>query len=117
MIRFLCLAALLVPSGAFAAEDECKPLAQMVASTRDTVQPLTHEEWIWLKGFFTALPPVLEGQIPGTGTVLVLRQNDRPAIVWTHDDLACETTIVTNAFVEALHGKGRSQQSRYDAPL
>jgi hypothetical protein len=55
------------------------------------------------RGFYMALPPMLQGKLPGSGALLIEHDGDEGGLVfWTKGVLACRPAPVPKALITAL---------------
>jgi hypothetical protein len=99
------LFAIMAVSPVYAEDDQCMPLAkiQSMADAHTHVTPMTSGQFNFMRGFYMALPPMLQGKLPGSGAVLIEHDGDEGALVfWTKGVLACRPAPVPKALVSAL---------------
>jgi len=95
----------LAVSPAYADDQQCAPLAKIKAlgDAHIHVTPLTPGQFNFMRGFYLARPPTLQGALPGSGALLIERDgNEGGLILWTKGALACRPAPVPKAFIAAL---------------
>ncbi len=81
------------------------PLAkiQAMADAHTHVTPMTSGQFNFMRGFYMALPPMLQGKLPGSGALLIEHDGDQGGLVfWTKGVLACRPAPVPEALINAL---------------
>ncbi len=95
----------LAVSPACANDKQCAPLAKIKAlgDAHTHVTPMTPGQFNFMRGFYMALPPTLQGALPGSGALLIEHDgNEGGLIFWTQGVLACRPAPVPKAFIAAL---------------
>ncbi len=101
----LGLFVVLTVSPAHADDKLCALLAKIraLADAHTHVTPMTPGQFNFMRGFYMALPPTLQGALPGSGALLIERDGDEGGLIfWTQGVFACHPAPVPKAFIAAL---------------
>lgn len=97
--------ALALASPAWAEEHGCISFAKLKADLKPgvTIVSLSPGQMNWLRGYYAALPPQLEGEYPGTSAILLEPKGaDGGLLAWIKGKLACGVSPVSSKFIAAL---------------